>query len=70
MTVEGINLKAATTARLGAPVAERPNVAPVVVPGLNREPINRLDVAVGKYREVREREGNNTLATAQALLAP
>jgi hypothetical protein len=70
VTVEGINLKASTTARLGAPVAERPSVAPLVVPGLDREPINRLDVAVGNYREEREREGNNTLATAQPVLAP
>ena len=51
-------------------MAERPNLAPVVVPGLDRDPVTRLEVAVGKYREVREREGNNTLATAQALLAP
>ncbi|MBK5297644.1 MAG: hypothetical protein JJE40_10840 [Vicinamibacteria bacterium] len=70
VTVEGINLKAATTGRLGAPVTERPNLAPVVVPGLDREPVTRVEVAVGKYREVSEREGNNTLATAQALLAP
>lgn len=70
VTIEGVNLKAATTARLGAPVADRPNLAPVVVPGLDRDPVTRLDVAVGKHREVREREGNSTLVTAQALFAP
>ena len=68
VTVEGVNLKTATTGRLGAAVADRPNLAPVVVSGLDRDPVTRLEVAVGKYREVREREGNNTLATAHALL--
>ena len=70
VTVEGVNLKTATTGRLGAAVADRPNLAPVVVSGLDRDPVTRLEVAVGKYREVREREGNNTLATAHALLPP
>jgi hypothetical protein len=70
VTVDGINLKGATTGRLGPAVAERPNLAPVVVSGLDREPVARVEVALGKYREVAEREGNNTPATAQALLAP
>ncbi len=50
VTVEGVNLKATTRARLGAPVADRPNLAPVVVSGLDRDPVTRLEVAVGKYR--------------------
>jgi len=70
VSVEGVNLKAARTATLGSVVADRPNLAPVVIAGLKRDPVTRLEVALGKYREVREREGNNTLATAQALLAP
>lgn len=70
VAVDGINLKAATTARVGTPVADRPNLAPVVVAGLEREPVTRVEVALGKHREENEREGNNSLATAQALLAP
>lgn len=68
--VEGVNLKSATTGRLGDPVAERPNLAPVVVPGLDREPVTRVELAVGAHREVSEREGNDALRTAQTLLAP
>ena len=70
VAVDGINLKAASSGHLGAAVPERPNLAPVVLDGLGRDPVNRIDVAVGTYREVNEREGNNTLATAQALRAP
>jgi hypothetical protein len=70
VAIKGVNLQAATSARLGPQVPERPNLAPVTVPGLGRDPVTRLEVAVGKYREVREREGNNTLATAHGLIAP
>ena len=70
VAVEGINLKAASSGRLGAGVSERPNLAPVVIDGLERDPINRVDVAVGTYREVNEREDNDTVQTAQALRAP
>lgn len=70
VSVAGVNLETARTATVGSPVADRPNLAPVVIRGLSRDPITRPEVAVGKYPEVREQEGNNTLATAQAVLAP
>ncbi len=70
LRVEGVNLKTASTGRLGAPVPDRPDVAPVVVPGLDRDPVTRLEVAIGKYPEIREREGNDAKATAQPLRAP
>ena len=60
----------ASSAAVGPPMRDRPTQAPVIVNGLDREPVTRPEVALGTYREVREIEGNNTLATAQPLSAP
>ncbi len=68
--VLGANLEGKTSGRIDPPLEDRPTVAPVQVAGLSRALINRVDVAVGRYPEVLEREGNNTIATAQALVAP
>ncbi len=46
--------------RLGAPIADRPNLAPVVVTGSIASRSTRWKSPLGKYREVRESEGNNT----------
>jgi len=70
VSVEGANLGGKTSGALGTPSPNRPLAAPVVVPGLDREPINRIDVALGKYPEILEHEGNDTLATAQRLTLP
>jgi len=68
--VEGANLAGQTSGALGTPSPNRPLAAPVVLSGLDREPINRIDVALGKYPEILEHEGNDTLATAQWLTMP
>jgi hypothetical protein len=70
VNVEGANLGGQTSGALGATSSERPHVVPVLLPGLNREPINRISVALGKYPELMEHEGNDTLATAQPLTVP
>ena len=68
--IEGVNLDGHTRGATGAPRPDRPLIAPVVVPGLHRDPINRVDVALGRYPEVVEHEGNDTIATAQAITTP
>lgn len=68
--VEGANIGPSRVGRLGRPAPDRPGAAPVTVSGLEREPITRLDVALGKHPERLEQEGNDTLATAQPLTAP
>jgi hypothetical protein len=70
LAVEGVNLKGATMGRLGPAVPERPGRATVSVAGLDRDPVTRLEVAVGDTPEAAERESNDTLATAQRLTAP
>ena len=70
VSVEGANLGGQTSAALGTPSPNRPLAAPVVLSGLDREPINRIDVALGKYPEILEHEGNDTLTTAQWLTLP
>ncbi len=70
LAIEGVNLAGHAQGATGAPHADRPLVAPVVVPGLRRDPINRVDVALGAYPEVVEREGNDSIATAQPIAAP
>jgi hypothetical protein len=68
--VDGVNLRGATSAVPGTPAPERPDVAPVEVPGLPREPVARPAIALGRHPETRERENNDTLTTAQPLAAP
>jgi hypothetical protein len=68
--IDGVNLAGATTARPGTPVPDQPDVALVEVAGLPREPVARPAIALGRYPEAREREGNDTLATAQPLASP
>ena len=68
--IEGVNLAGHTQGVTGTPRPDRPLLAPVVVPGLRREPVNRVDVALGAYPEVVEREGNDTIATAQPIATP
>jgi hypothetical protein len=70
VTVEGANLGGQTSGALGTPSPNRPLAAPVVLSGLDREPINRIDIALGKYPEILEHEGNDTLTTAQGLTLP
>jgi hypothetical protein len=70
LAVEGANLAGHAKATTGAPRPERPKLVPVVVPGLAREPVNRTEVALGRYPETLEREGNDTLATAQPIPWP
>ena len=66
----GVNLGASPAVRAGRPVPERPARAPVVIAGLGREPVVRPEVALGKYREVAEREDNDSITGAQRLAAP
>jgi hypothetical protein len=68
--VQGANLEGKTRGRIGEPLEGRPTVAPVEVGGLARELVNRVEIAVGRYPEVLEHEGNDTTATAQPLTAP
>jgi hypothetical protein len=70
LKVTGANLGASPAARAGAPLPERPSVAPVAVPGLGREPVARPEVALGTLKELAERESNDTTARAQPLRAP
>jgi hypothetical protein len=70
LKVTGANLGASPTARAGSPLDERPSVAPVAIPGLGREPVARPEVALGTFKELAERERNDTLARAQPLSAP
>jgi hypothetical protein len=70
LKVTGANLGASPVARAGTALAERPTVAPVAIAGLGREPVARPDLALGTFTEVPEREGNDTLARAQPLVAP
>ena len=68
--IQGANLEGKTLARIGAPLEKRGTSAPVQVDGLSRTPVNSVEVALGTYPEVLEREGNDTIATAQTLMAP
>jgi hypothetical protein len=68
--VEGANLGGAPRVRAGTPLPERPALAPVAIAGQTREPVARPVVALGRFVEVGEREGNDTLAAAQPLAAP
>jgi hypothetical protein len=68
--VQGANLEGKTRGRVGPPLDDRPTSAPVQVAGVGRDPVNRLDVAVGQYPEALEREGNDTIASAQPLTTP
>lgn len=52
--VDGINLESERLARVGAEDPERPDRAPLVLPGL--EPLNRVEVALGRYPEIVEDE--------------
>ncbi len=68
--VEGAHLPATRIGKPSTPRADRPNVAPVVVPGLQREPVTQIDLALGRHPEVAEREQNDTRTTAQRLRFP
>lgn len=68
--IDGANLGGAATGAPGAPLANRPDVAPVAVVGLRREPVARPVVALGEHPEIDEREGNDSPADAQTLVAP
>jgi hypothetical protein len=68
--IQGANLGGKTRARIGSPLPERPASAPVEVTSLEHDPVNRLEVALGRYPEQMEREGNDTVQTAQPLAAP
>jgi hypothetical protein len=68
--VEGVNLGAVKRGRPGAPLEDRPGSAALELKGLEREAVNRMEVALGPHVETFEREGNDTLATAQPLTAP
>jgi hypothetical protein len=70
LEAHGVNLGTAPRVHAGPPLPERPTVAPVVIGGASREPVARPLVALGRYGEVSEREGNDTVATAQRLAAP
>ena len=65
LTVDGVNLGRTATARAAEPIPERPGRAPVTIGG--REPLRRVEVAVGAHLEVAERERNDSLARAQPL---
>ena len=68
--IQGANLEGKTLARIGATLEKRGTLAPVNVDGLSRAPVNSIEVALGRYPEVLEREGNDTIATAQVLTTP
>lgn len=70
LAVDGVNLKGVAIGRLGPPVPERPERATVAIAGLDREPVTRLEVAVGDTPEASEQESNDTLEAAQALKWP
>jgi len=70
LAVDGVNLNGATVGRLGPAVPERPERATVAVTGLSREPVTRVEVALGDTREAAEHESNDTFETAQPLTAP
>jgi len=70
LAVDGVNLNGATVGRLGPAVPERPERATVAVAGLSREPVTRVEVALGETPELSEHESNDTLETAQVLTAP
>ena len=52
VSVEGANLGGQASGALGTPSPNRPLAAPVVLAGLDREPINRIDVALGTHPEI------------------
>jgi hypothetical protein len=68
--VQGANLEGKVRGRVGAPLGDRPTAAPIQVSGLVRDLVNEVDVAVGRYPELLEHEGNDTIAAAQPLPTP
>ncbi len=68
--VEGANLGGHTAAVLGRPAPDQPLAAPVHVTGLDADPINRVQVSLGRYPEVLAGDGHHTLATALPVSAP
>lgn len=68
--VNGANLHGAIRGGVGAPIDDRPNAAPVHVSGLAHDLVNAVEIAVGRYPELQEREGNDTIAAAQLLSPP
>ena len=68
--VEGANLPPAGTGDVVPQADATAEKARVRVPGLGRQPINALAVQVGPHPEVDEREGNDTVDTAQPIAVP
>jgi hypothetical protein len=68
--VEGANLAGRTIGALGTPLPDQPLAAPVLVSGLSTDPINRIQVALGRYAEMQAGGGHRSLATALPVAAP
>ncbi len=68
--VEGANLGGHTAGALGTPPPDQPLAAPVRVDGLDADPINRVQVSLGRYPEVLAGDSHHTLATALPVAAP
>ena len=70
IAIEGANLGEVRRARVGTPLPDRPDRAPVEPSGLPSAPLNRLTVAVGRHPEVLEVEANDTIGGAQPVTLP
>jgi hypothetical protein len=68
--VEGANLGGHTAGALRTPLPDQPLAAPVRVTGLAADPINRVQVSLGRYPEVLAGDSHHTLATALPVAAP
>jgi hypothetical protein len=69
--VEGVNLGKSGRGSVGAPLSDDPDEAPVVVSTPLGAPVNRLQVALGRYREIGETEGGRDgIGNAPRLAIP
>jgi len=68
-TVTGANLPS-TTARADLSALKPEETRAPITLGAGVPPLNMARVALGRYREIREVEGNNTVATAQPITFP
>jgi hypothetical protein len=68
--VDGANLDGHTVATVGTPLPDQPLAASANVAGLASEPINRVQVALGRYPEVMAGDRHRTMATALRVASP
>ena len=71
MQVNGANLGAAAHGVVGTPLPDSPDLAPVEVVTPGGEPLNRVQIALGRYRELEEIEtGRHVPTGAQPITLP